>query len=104
MSTGEMKKNDATANYFFTPKRAAVHFCQDPNINGLQRYEQANLTQRQKPVSTFITAVGDTTAKHSEAVLKVSLTLIARLWTTKRDQTDGLDEWCQISAAIRHDP
>jgi hypothetical protein len=99
-----MKKNDAPANYFFTPKRADVHFCQAPGFNGLQRYEQANLTARQKSVSTFITAVGDTTAKHREAVLKVSPTLTRTLLITLREQSNALDDCRQISAAIRHDP
>jgi hypothetical protein len=69
MSTGEMKKNDATSNYFSRPKRGNLHFCQPPDINGLQTCEQANLTQRQNSDSSFIAAAGDTTAKHREAVL-----------------------------------
>jgi hypothetical protein len=69
MSTGKMKKKRCNVKLFFSPKRATLHFCQVPDINDLQTYEQAELTQRQKSDSSFIAAAGDTTAKHREAVL-----------------------------------
>jgi hypothetical protein len=63
------EKKRRNVKLFFSPKRLTPHFCQPPDINDLQTYEQANLTQRQKSEPSFIAAAGDTTAKHRERYL-----------------------------------